>query len=154
MKHISNVILTRIAEVFVKKAPFLNFHLYELYQSVIYMMIESDLSQEALYLDDLLLYLFLSLLFFPIRFEAANILILMCFVLITISGYMGEGDLILLMIFSIFLDQKRLTLVLMSASFFALVYVIITKKRRLPFAPFLLLGFYLVQSRIWNILYI
>ncbi len=143
-------ILPRLIAICFDIFQLLAYDVFNWHLLAIFSLSKSDLKEEIFEIKDLLLYLFSSLIIFKPKLDYLNLLILLLLSIAVLLEKMGDGDLYLIAIFSLYINFEVLSMALLFASFMALSYIAFKRVKRLSFGPYLLLGFYLAQSRIWN----
>lgn len=151
MKHFYySYILPRLMTICLDIFQLLAYDVFIWHLLAVFSLSQSDLKEEIFELKDLFLYLFSSLIIFKPGLDYLNLFILILLSIAVLLEKMGDGDLYLISIFSLYSNFERFAMTLLFASFMALAYCAFKRVKRLSFGPFLLLGFYLAQSRIWN----
>ncbi len=103
-------------------------------------MAKSDFASYTLNLRDIVIYALVILAFKPLSFDFADIIVVLIAFIAVCFRYMGMGDLLLISIGALFSDVYGLWLAILISSIFATFYGLVTRRRKIPFGPFIIVG--------------
>ena len=103
-------------------------------------MVKSDFDSYTLYQRDIIIYGLVVLAFRTLSIDVIDVLVVLMVFIAVRFHYMGMGDLLLIAIGALCSDVFSLWLAILISSISATIYALVTKKRRLPFGPFIILG--------------
>ena len=111
-------------------------------------MILSDLDSYTLYQKDIILYSLVVLAFRELSIDIIDVMVILLAYCAVHFRYLGMGDLLLIAIGAVFSDVYSLWLATFISTLSATIYALATKKRRIPFGPFIIAG----QIWVWLML--
>lgn len=103
-------------------------------------MILSDLDSCTLYQKDILLYGLVFMAFRELSIDFYDVIVILLAYSAVHFRYLGMGDLLLITIGAVFTNPYSLWLATFISSITATLYALATKKRRIPFGPFIIAG--------------
>lgn len=104
----------------------------------------SDLSDYTLNFADIVYFFFLNQIFNKPILEYFDISVLIIMIILSKKRLLGDGDVFLLAIMSIYSDHQSFMWLIFLSSSMALIFALKEKRTKLPFGPFILLSYLLL----------